>query len=142
MFFYNFIWRLLNFYNCTTRAVFYWARAFNADISKWQTGAVTTMERSEYTNHAVVTFVECSSVCFVHSFFFFLLCVAFNAAEVFNADISKWQTGLVTNMDNSTCTGAFSVVSFFFCCLLTKKIEISILFLLTYNMCTTPCSFQ
>ena len=38
----------------------------------------------------------------------------FYSKSSFNADISKWQTGLVTNMDNSTCTGAFSVVSFFF----------------------------
>ena len=95
------------------------AWGFNADLSKWQTGAVTTLKSSEYTNHAVVTFVEFSSVFFSHSFFFFLLCVlflhlcffvrllscvAFEYASAFNADLSQWQTGAVTTMYESEYT--------------------------------------
>ena len=95
---------------------FMWANSFNADISKWNTGAVTDMTYSEYTHHAVVTFVECSSVCFVHSLFFFLLCVlflhlcffvrllscvAFAWTNAFNADITHWNVGAVTDMSNS-----------------------------------------
>ena len=97
---------------------FYYARVFNADISKWQTGAVTNMVSSEYTNHAVVTFVEFSEVLFLSltlllavcslspPVFFVLLfsCVAFFGASAFNADLSKWQTGAVTNMDQSEYT--------------------------------------
>ena len=57
--------------------MFQYATAFNADISQWQTGAVTTMKYSEYTNHSVVTVVECSQVFSCYSFFFFLLFVLF-----------------------------------------------------------------
>ena len=32
------------------------------------------------------------------------LIAAFHAAFAFNADLSKWQTGKVTNMDKSKCT--------------------------------------
>ena len=54
--------------------VFVAAGAFNADISKWNTAAVTNMA------------------------------TAFYAAWAFNADISKWNTAAVTNMYGSRST--------------------------------------
>ena len=104
---------------------------FNADLSKWQTGAVTTMRASEYTNLCVVTFVECSKVfCFCHSFLFLLVvcvlflhllffvrllsCVAFESAYKFNADITHWNVGAVTDMTGSKSSkkNIFCVFSF------------------------------
>jgi surface protein len=37
------------FFVAPSLAVFYHAYAFNQDVSKWETGAVTTMECSKWT---------------------------------------------------------------------------------------------
>ena len=64
---------------------FYATTLFNADISKWQTGAVTNMQQSEYTNHAVVTFVECSQVLFLSLILFLLAVCSLSPPSVFRA---------------------------------------------------------
>jgi len=112
-------------------AVFHGAHVFNSDVSKWSTGAVTTMQQSKccdflcyiltFTNcqfsHLTVFYVvlECyfvgvGVVFFVLWFvlFPFLCCctlsfAVFNLAKAFNQDVSKWSTGAVTNMYGSKC---------------------------------------
>ena len=67
--------------------VFAFIIAFNGDISKWETGAVTNMAGSKLFG--------CFENCFFsHTFFF----PAFYGASAFNGDISKWETGAVTDM--------------------------------------------
>ena len=61
------------------------ASAFNADISQWQTGVVTDMHSSEYTNPAVVTFVECSQVCFLPLTLFLLAVCSLSPPLFFRA---------------------------------------------------------
>ena len=76
--------------------VFYEATAFNGDLSKWQTSAVTNMynlfgrahafngDLSKWQTDKVTTMQD-----------------MFQRANVFNGDLSKWQTGRVTNMHAS-----------------------------------------
>jgi len=54
-------------------AMFFSASAFNSDVSKWKTGAVTTMS------------------------------YMFASAFVFNRDVAEWNTGGVTSMQGSKC---------------------------------------
>ena len=61
---------------CSDILAFNYARAFNSDISSWDTSAVTLMYKM------------------------------FKVAEKFNVDISKWQTGAVTNMQESKNAGS------------------------------------
>jgi len=128
-------------------AVFGGASAFNQDVSKWNTGAVTNMDSSkcilslspslwprrlplwcvvEYIRQLEVRRVT-SLTCFVLFFrlwfetgpfvvvcvvglvflFFvapFSLLAVFMSASVFNQDVSKWNTGAVTDMNGSKCT--------------------------------------
>ena len=115
--------------------VFYDARAFNADISKWQTGAVTTLQWSECTNNmrscdehftyskilfpfpALTLFLLASFSLPQPLFCVILSCAAFIRAFSFNADLSKWQTGAATNMHASeytnTCRAHFAHRNFF-----------------------------
>ena len=104
------------------------ATAFNADISKWETGQVTNMELSTPTSVSTL-FVHwtVSLICFfdlflIHPLLFVFLhpflpstfrahClrrfgwwVVFDGADAFNANISKWETGQVTRMEGSTST--------------------------------------
>ena len=60
-------------------AVFHTASVFNQDVSKWNTGAVTTMD------------------------------AVFYLASAFNSDVSKWNTGAVTTMKDSKCTRSLSL---------------------------------
>ena len=72
------------------------APAFNADLSKWQTGAVTTMKsmfRSATHFNGDLSTWKTSSVTDM-SLMFYL-------ATNFNGDLSTWQTGAVTEMSNS-----------------------------------------
>ena len=61
------------------------ASAFNADLSKWQTGAVTNINSGEYTNLCVVTFVECSQVLFLSLTLFLLAVCSLSPPSVFRA---------------------------------------------------------
>ena len=89
------------------------AKAFNADISNWNTAAVTNMGQSTSTPPS------CFCCCLfhlnsTHSRYFFLTIsrfslyvhppTAFYSASKFNADVSKWNTAAVTTMDYSTST--------------------------------------
>ena len=87
-------------------AVFQNTKAFNADVSKWNTGKVTTM-RSSTSTSVLHLFQDVSRLFFDDFFFnvFFIsivlspfLVVVFSRAEAFNADISKWDTGNVTGI--------------------------------------------
>ena len=86
-------------------AVFQNAKAFNADVSKWNTGKVTTM-RSSTSTSVLHLFQDVSRLFFDDFFFVFFisivlspfLVVVFSRAEAFNADISKWDTGNVTGI--------------------------------------------
>ena len=62
---------------CFLCVAFCAASAFNADLSKWQTGAVTQMGESEYTNHVWLPLSNVHQCSLCHSFFLFLLCVLF-----------------------------------------------------------------
>jgi len=88
-------------------AVFQNTKAFNADVSKWNTGKVTTMRFSTSTS-VLHLFQDGISRLFFDDFFFNVffisivlspfLVVVFSRAEAFNADISKWDTGNVTGI--------------------------------------------
>jgi len=115
------------------------ASKFNADISKWNTAKVTTMQSSTSTSPSFFCCPLCGSfslefclftlpVAFfflVFSIFFFFGLfqqirhrhppTAFQYATVFNADISKWNTTAVTTMHLSTSTPpSFSCCPFCF----------------------------
>ena len=124
--------------------MFHEARAFNHDVSKWNTGAVTNMHQSKCTLSAsqwprlplwcllnirqlefhritiLTRFVIFVFVCLKRyllwfvvgwSFFFFVApsLAVFMDASVFNQDVSKWNTGAVTNMGSSKCTLSLSL---------------------------------
>jgi len=97
--------------------VFYDFNSFNADISNWNTAAVTTMYLSTSTLVSVVS-LEFHSLLllFISRFYFWILSTpghpptAFQDASAFNQDISKWNTAAVTEMAYSTST-LVSVVS-------------------------------
>ena len=74
-------------------SVFYSNTAFNSDISKWNTGAVTDMRQS--------TFLYYLNCVYLFANLFFLFSV-FRDNTAFNSDISKWNTGAVTDMSFST----------------------------------------
>ena len=135
-------------------AVFFRASAFNQGVSTWNTGAVTTMERSKCTLSASLSVATPSAVVFFNirqlefhritilTRFIILFCVfetapfllfvvgwsflffvanslaVFQSASVFNQDVSKWNTGAVTTMENSKCTLSLSlsVGHAFHCC--------------------------
>ena len=102
--------------------MFFKATAFNNDISNWDTSSVVTMSRSTYHSgvsrffsprlfHLVTNFVFCFSV--------FSLCsgavgIVFHQAEVFNNDISKWNTEAVTSMAEGSCNTLFCRDSLYF----------------------------
>ena len=123
-------------------AVFSGAYAFNQDVSKWNTGAVTSMDSSKCAlslplcghTPSVVVFLNIRQLefhritiltRFVFCFVFLKRCLfcccgwwvglsffcctllsfaVFYLAKVFNQDVSKWNTGAVTNMEYSKCT--------------------------------------
>ena len=102
---------------------FFNARAFNADISKWDTAAVTSMSQSTSTPLvSVVLSLEFHSLPLLYFLrfhdFIFVFCpprhrhppTAFYYALAFNADLSKWNTAAVTTMYRSTSTPLVSVV--------------------------------
>ena len=100
------------------------ASVFNQDVSKWNMGAVSGMENSKCTLSllAIVVFFNTTTRVsssqfppFSHILFFLVLllkwyfCVVlgslavFEEASAFNSDVSKWNTGAVTNMEHSKC---------------------------------------
>jgi len=86
--------------------VFSEAGAFNANISNWDTGKVAYMSTSTSTSARSTLFDHGEIMtdffvvdCFVHCFTGYIV---FYSARAFNADISKWDTGEVTNMNQST----------------------------------------
>ena len=98
---------------------------FKADISKWDTAAVTTMEQSTSTPplfYVGSCFFHLHSplsrpLLFSHAFFPWHRHppTVFNLAYQFNTDISKWDTAAVTTMYKSTSTPPlFSVAPCFF----------------------------
>jgi hypothetical protein len=99
---------------------FIYALYFNADLSKWNTAAVTNMYRSTSTPLvSVVLSLEFHSLPLLFTFsriYFWILSrhrhplTAFYQARYFNGDISKWNTAAVTNMYQSTSTPPVSVV--------------------------------
>ena len=91
------------------------AKAFNGDISKWDTGNVEDMHASECSQSTLLLLLGSKRCVFDFflmffrcSLFFFCLllpfvsCAAFNGAEDFNGDISKWNTNKVDDMSFST----------------------------------------
>ena len=121
-------------------AVFVKAYEFNQDVSNWNTGAVTTMAMSKCTlSPSVVLWCKCimrqldfhrdhnsHTFCFFCVFktvLFFVVCggsflffvapflAVFYVAKKFNQNVSKWNTGAVTNMNSSKCTLSLSVVT-------------------------------
>ena len=118
-----------------TRTVFYNAHAFNADISKWDTAQVTTMENST-SNFTSLS--SCSIACSMRACgsltilgFLFFLCLdststaysytVFYYATAFNADISKWNTARVTDMSKST-SNVHQFVCLFNCLFLVELV--------------------
>jgi surface protein len=83
---------------------------FNADLSKWDTGAVTTMRWSKCTLSPSLL-PRLPFVCFEYdnsSFISSLLTrsvipslAVFRGAEMFNQDVSKWNMGAVENVERS-----------------------------------------
>ena len=104
-------------------AAFQGASVFNSDLSKWETGNVTTMAYSKCTLLGVVFFFQTIIddshfllffgglvvffVCGVFCVVLFKCCdallAAFYKAYAFNSDLSKWETGKVTDMAASKC---------------------------------------
>jgi surface protein len=78
----------------------------NADISKWNTSAVTTMFGSKSFAILSCFFSLCQLMCFYLCFY----CAVFQFNSAFNSDISSWKTGAVTSMSTSK---SFTIV----CCL-------------------------
>ena len=114
-----------------TPAAFRYASAFNANISKWDTARVTTMDSSTSNFHLFVFLFNClfhELVVSLTILGFFFSCsgstataltytpTAFEYAFAFNADISKWDTGQVTTMISSTSKFHLSLSSCFFVC--------------------------
>ena len=105
-----------SFFVAPSLAVFDGARAFNSDISKWNTGAVTTMYMSKCRFALLCFFDNSHTVCYCFclwngtfvvlvvlffSLFVVPLFAVFRSAMVFNSDVSKWNTGSVTTMLSS-----------------------------------------
>jgi surface protein len=101
-------------------AVFKDAGAFNSDVSKWSTGAVTYMSNSKCTlspslwprrlfrcglKRYLLLFVVVCVVAWSFLFFVapFSLLAVFELASAFNSDVSTWNTGAVTTMSGSKC---------------------------------------
>ena len=101
---------------------FYGASKFNADLSKWNTAAVTSMASSTLTPSLFLLSLVCSlgfcsltPIASFHISRYFYPPTAFYSAFKFNADLSKWSTANVTDMSSSTSTSSsFSVVPCFF----------------------------
>ena len=74
-------------------------RTFNADLSKWNTSAVTTMQRMFFRASAFNSDVSNWDTGAVTN-----MIGVFNSASAFNQDVSKWNTGAVTSMEVSKCT--------------------------------------
>jgi surface protein len=95
------------FFVAPSLAVFKYASGFNQDVSKWNTGAVTDMHSSKWTlspslcyiYYNTTTRVSCS-----HTFCFAPSLAVFFGASSFNQDVSKWNTGAVTDMHSSKWT--------------------------------------
>ena len=121
---------------------FEYASKFNADVSKWNTAAVTSMYASTSTPPS------CFCCCFFHlnsvhslpllfilrflNFIYFPRHrhppTAFYSASAFNADLSKWNTAAVTNMGQSTSTAPSCV-----CCCFFHLNSVHSLFLLLFS---------
>ena len=66
----------------------------------------------------VLFFVVCGGLVFLFFVAPFSLLAVFNGANKFNQDVSKWNTGVVTTMENSKCTLSPSLwPRLFRCCL-------------------------
>ena len=90
------------------------AKAFNGDISKWDTGNVENMHASKcsqstllftpwFQKMCLISYLYFSDACFLFYLLLpFVSCAAFNGAEDFNGDISKWNTNKVDDMSFST----------------------------------------
>ena len=105
-----------------TSTAFNGASAFNSDLSNWNTAAVTNMERS--TSTSTCSWMVSRLILLIDFFlsfkwFFFsidhivtiilsvrsgVVAAVFQNADEFNANVSMWDTGKVTNMANSTST--------------------------------------
>ena len=112
---------LLIFVLHTFAAVFAFAPNFNSDISKWDTSAVTSMTSSKYSTKTIYfLFFKCFSIFFSNNIYFisfissvyslslsfylfYGILAVFWLATSFNRDLSKWNTGVVTNMKRSEC---------------------------------------
>ena len=73
-------------------------QSFNADISKWNVGAVHNMKNSKCSLNFIKYKHTLQLIVFLLLTFALLLCVAFTHAKSFNGDISKWDTSSVTTM--------------------------------------------
>ena len=127
------VWGVAVLFECCDAllAAFYYASAFKSDLSKWETGKVTTMLESKCILLGIFFFFQTRILGDSHFFLFFwgltvvfvwgvavlfeccdALFAAFWVATVFNSDLSKWETGKVTTMYHSKCT-LLGVVFFF-----------------------------
>jgi surface protein len=78
------------------KKTFYYARAFNADISKWNTARVTTMHTTFWGAAAFNADISKWDTAAVT-----IIAGTFLNAAAFNADISKWITAAVTTMQGT-----------------------------------------
>jgi surface protein len=117
-------------------AVFNTASAFDQDVSKWNTAAVTRMDNSKCTaspsfcGHAPVDNLEFHWITILTRFDIFVFvryccwwwiglsfpcCMlsfaVFERASVFNQNLSKWNTSAVTDLQSSMCTLSLSLTT-------------------------------
>ena len=99
------------------KCIFYQLSNFNADISKWKTSGVTTLQGSK--NHQYL-FLYCQlcillilPISLFYTFYHLSLAYllpslsyrhsAFELATAFNADLSQWNVARVVNMEYGKC---------------------------------------
>ena len=81
---------------------------FNADISKWDMSAVTSMTNSKYSNKLKTLCLFNSRFPFPFPFYGIAFCVAFTHAMAFTCDLSSWDTSKVITMNASKYTALFN----------------------------------